>query len=99
RRSGRIEARARKRLRLTPSTEPDPSDAVAERVDAIASRDALDRALASLPGRQADAIRLRVVGGLAYPDIATQLGCTETTARKWVSLGLRSLRSGMEVAS
>jgi RNA polymerase sigma factor (sigma-70 family) len=99
RRSGHIEARARKRLRVPQLAEPDPSDAVADRVDAVASRGALDRALAALPGRHAEAVRLRVVDGLGYPDIATQLGCTETTARKWVSLGLRSLRTRMEVAS
>jgi RNA polymerase sigma-70 factor, ECF subfamily len=99
RRSGRIEEKARKRLRLPQLAEPDPSDAVAERVAATASRGALDRALAALPDRHADAVRLRVVDGLGYPDIATQLGCTETTARKWVSLGLRSLRTRMEVAS
>jgi RNA polymerase sigma factor (sigma-70 family) len=99
RRSGHIEARARKRLRLPQLAEPDPSEAVAERVDAIASRGALARALAALPGRHAEAVRLRVVEGLGYPDIAMQLGCTETTARKWVSLGLRSLRTRMEVAS
>src|SRR5262245_63813035 len=57
RRSGHIEARARKRLRLPQLTEPDPSEAVAERVDAIASRGALDRALAALPGRHAEAVR------------------------------------------
>jgi RNA polymerase sigma factor (sigma-70 family) len=99
RRSGHIEARARKRLRLPQRAEPDLSDAVIERVDASASRSALERALAALPGTHADAVRLRVVDGLGYPDIAKRLGCTETTARKWVSLGLRSLRTKMEMAS
>ena len=41
---------------------------------------------------------MRVVDGLDYQEIALQLSCTETTARKWVSLGLRFLRSQMEVA-
>jgi RNA polymerase sigma factor (sigma-70 family) len=99
RRSGRIEERARKRLRLSQITEPDHSDAVAERVDASVSRAALEHALAALPSNHADAVRLRVVDGLGYPDIATRLACTETTARKWVSPGLRSLRTTMEVAS
>jgi DNA-directed RNA polymerase specialized sigma24 family protein len=45
-----------------------------------------------------DAVRLRIVDGLDYPEIALQLRCTETTARKWVSLGLRGLRTRMEVA-
>jgi RNA polymerase sigma-70 factor, ECF subfamily len=98
RRSGQIEARARRRLRVPRVEEPDPSDGVAERVDAFAMRDDLVRALQSLPEPQRHAIRLRVVDGLGYPDIALKLDCTETTARKWVSLGLRFLRARMEQA-
>ncbi len=98
RRSGRIEARARKRLRVPPISEADASEGVAERVDAQASRAELRRAFDALPEAQRAAIRLRVVDGLGYPDIAVQLQCTETTARKWVSLGLRFLRTKMEAA-
>jgi RNA polymerase sigma-70 factor, ECF subfamily len=98
RRSGRIEARARKRLRVPPISEADASEGVAERVDAQASRAELRRAFDALPEAQRAAIRLRVVDGLGYPDIAVQLQCTETTARKWVSLGLRFLRTKMKAA-
>jgi RNA polymerase sigma factor (sigma-70 family) len=98
RRSGRIEAKARKRLRVPPVHEADQSEAVEERVDALASRSELRRAFEALPQAQRAAIRLRVVEGLGYPDIAVQLQCTETTARKWVSLGLRFLRNQMEAA-
>jgi RNA polymerase sigma factor (sigma-70 family) len=98
RRSGRIEAKARKRLRVPPIPEADASETVAERVDAMASQAELKRAFDALPSAHRAAIRLRVVDGLAYPDISVQLQCTETTARKWVSLGLRSLRTRMEVA-
>ncbi len=98
RRSGRIEARARKRLRLPPMEEPDASEGVEERVDAVAARDELVRAFQDLPEHHRHAIRLRVVDGLGYPDIALRLECSETTARKWVSLGLRFLRTRMEMA-
>lgn len=98
RRSGSIEARARRRLRLQTAEVTDASEMVDERVDAVARRPALELALAKLPDRQREAVRMRVVDGLDYPDIALQLRCTETTARKWVSLGLRVLRSQMEVA-
>jgi RNA polymerase sigma factor (sigma-70 family) len=98
RRSGRIEAKARKRLRVPPVSEADASEAVVDRVDATASRAELRRALDALPEGQRAAIRLRVVEGLGYPDIAVRLRCTETTARKWVSLGLRFLRTHMEAA-
>jgi RNA polymerase sigma factor (sigma-70 family) len=98
RRSGRIEAKARRRLRVPLLAEADASEAVVDRVDAMASQAELRRALDALPEGQRAAIRLRVVEGLGYPDIALRLRCTETTARKWVSLGLRSLRARMEAA-
>jgi RNA polymerase sigma factor (sigma-70 family) len=96
RRNGRIEARARARLNVVPIDEPDPSDGVVERVDAVGNRPELERALGALPASHRDAVRLRVVEELGYPDIAMRLGCSETTARKWVSLGLRILRTRME---
>jgi RNA polymerase sigma factor (sigma-70 family) len=97
RRSGRIEENARRRLRLRDAAETDASEAVHERVDATASRPALERALDGLPDTQRDAVRMRVVDGLDYPEIAMQLSCSETTARQWVSRGLRVLRTRMEV--
>jgi RNA polymerase sigma factor (sigma-70 family) len=96
RRSGRIDARARRRLRVSRVEEPDATDRVAERLDASARAPELERALGSLPAGQREAVRLRVVHGLDYPDIAQQLRCTEAAARKRVSLGLRSLRMTME---
>jgi RNA polymerase sigma factor (sigma-70 family) len=96
RRSGKIEARARDRLHIERIDEPDASDAISERLDATAARPELELAMSALPGVHRDAVRLRVLEGLAYPDIAVRLGCTETTARKWVSLGLRSLRGRLE---
>jgi RNA polymerase sigma-70 factor, ECF subfamily len=98
RRSGSIDARARTRLRLQTAEEADASEAVGERIDAAARRPVLERALGTLPDNQREAVRMRIVDGLDYPEIALQLRCTETTARKWVSLGLRVLRSQMEVA-
>jgi DNA-directed RNA polymerase specialized sigma24 family protein len=42
-------------------------------------------------------LEMRVVGELAYPELAARLDCTETTARKRVSLGLRFLRNRLAV--
>jgi RNA polymerase sigma factor (sigma-70 family) len=98
RRSGSIDARARTRLRLQTAEETDASEAVDERIDAATRRPALEHALGALPDNQRDAVRMRIVDGLDYQEIAAQLNCTETTARKWVSLGLRFLRTQMEVA-
>jgi RNA polymerase sigma-70 factor (ECF subfamily) len=96
RRDGRIDARARRRLGIPSSAAADPHEAVDERIDASTSRPALERALQLLPAGQRDAVRLRVVDGLEYSEIARRLSCTETAARKRVSLGLHFLRSEME---
>jgi RNA polymerase sigma factor (sigma-70 family) len=95
-RSGRIDARARKRLHMPPLVEAEAIDAIDDRVDATARRPALEQALEALPEIQRDAVRLRVVDGLGYGEIAARLRCTETTARKRVSLGLRFLRTRLE---
>jgi RNA polymerase sigma factor (sigma-70 family) len=96
RRSGHIEARARRRLGMQLRNDVDHDDRVDERLDAAASRPALERALETLPAAQRDAVRLRVVDGMDYPEIARRLSCSEAAARKRVSLGLRFLRSEME---
>jgi RNA polymerase sigma factor (sigma-70 family) len=97
RRHGSIEAKARARLRM-PLADDDITDAIDARLDAIGRSPALEQALSSLPAVQQSALRLRVVNGLDYPEIARRLSCTETTARKWVSLGLRVARVHMEAA-
>ena len=44
----------------------------------------------------ADAVRLRVVGGLSYGDIAARLGCGEAAARQRVARGLSTLTDRLE---
>lgn len=44
--------------------------------------------LAELPESQADAVRLRFHGGLTFPEIAAALGCSLSSAKNWVRLGL-----------
>ena len=99
RRTGAIEARARKRLRLPLHAVAKDTDATDSRLDAAALRRDLQAALDSLPRGQASAVRLRFVDGLDYPEIALRLGCTETTARKRVSLGLQRARARLQPAS
>ena len=96
RRKGRIEAKARKRLRVPATVEADTIDAIHERVDASAQRPALEQAMEALPEIQRHAVKLRVIDGLGYPEIALRLRCSETAARKRVSLGLRFLRARLE---
>jgi RNA polymerase sigma factor (sigma-70 family) len=49
-------------------------------------------ALGQLPEEQRRAVELRVVGELAYAEVAQSLGVSEETARARVSRGLRTLR-------
>lgn len=99
RRSGAIEARARKRLRLPVAATTEDMATSESRLDAAALRSNLKAVLESLPEGHKSAVRLRVLEGLDYPEIASRLGCTETTARKWVSLGLRGARARLEATS
>lgn len=98
RRRGSIEAKARARLRMPLPSADDTTEAIDARLDAIASTPALEQALDVLPAAHRSAVRLRIVDGLDYPEIARELSCSETTARKWVSLGLRGARVRMESA-
>jgi RNA polymerase sigma-70 factor (ECF subfamily) len=97
RRRDRVESQARRRLGLrldlTAAADGVDDDGVAERVDAAAAAPRLTEALASLPPGQSAAVDLRVVGELPYPDVAAALDCTDATARKRVSLGLKALRT------
>jgi DNA-directed RNA polymerase specialized sigma24 family protein len=81
---------------MPPTAEPDTGAALAERLDATASRPALVAAMDELPPTHRQAVQMRVVDELDYPDLALRLNCTETTARKWVSLVLRLLRERLE---
>ncbi len=55
------------------------------------SREALVDALGTLAEVQRDALRLRVIYGLGYADVAARLGCAEAAARQRVSRGLRRI--------
>jgi RNA polymerase sigma-70 factor (ECF subfamily) len=56
----------------------------------------LDQALQSLPGRQREAIQLRVIEDRSYDDTAAALGCSPTAARIRVSRALSTLRNALE---
>ncbi len=92
-RRGTVEARARKRLGLTPLQLGD-DDLV--HVEELASLDAcepqLGEALQALPAAQRDAIVARVVEERPYGEIAAALKCSEMVVRQRVARGLRTLR-------
>ena len=59
-------------------------------------RDELRAALSQLAGEQQEALRLRVVEGLPYPEVARRLGVAEPAARARVSRGLRALAKAID---
>ena len=94
-----IEMKYRRRLGISRSEVDDES---LERIEALVDLDPLRGALAdafgSLASTQADAVRLRVVEGLPFRDVAERLGCTEVAARVRVSRAMTQLATRLEVA-
>ena len=91
-RSGRVEADARRRIGMPERELPSEDyERIEELVDFAPLKAALKEALVGLPPSQRDALRLRVLDGLGYTDVATQLECSEVSARQRVSRGLRQL--------
>jgi RNA polymerase sigma-70 factor (ECF subfamily) len=60
-------------------------------VDFAPIKDALVEALETLSNDQREALKLNVISGLGYPEVAKRLACTEENARQRVSRGLRRL--------
>ena len=89
-RTGRIDAAARRRLGM-PERELPPEDyeRIEDLVDFAPIRDAMIEALETVNPDQRAAMRLRVIDGLGYPEVAARLGCSEGNARQRVSRGLR----------
>lgn len=91
-RTGSIELRALERLRWT---VPQVDGALDEELERVVDREMLRsvfaQALQTLPPMRRRAVRLRIVDGLDYGDVAAHLGCSEQAARAHVSRGLKRL--------
>ena len=91
-RTGSIDAAARRRIGLTREELPaDDYERIEELVDLAPIREALVEALETLVEEQREALRLRVIDGLSYADVARRLGVAEAAARQRVSRGLRRI--------
>jgi RNA polymerase sigma-70 factor, ECF subfamily len=88
---GRIVEAGRRRLGLPIRSYEQDFEAVDERIRASDVHDDLQSALDSLPRTQRDALQLRIVGELAYQEVAATLGCSETAARIRVMRALSKL--------
>jgi RNA polymerase sigma factor (sigma-70 family) len=99
-RSDRMRRRARDKLGVSEDAYCSHEiDEVDSRVDAEALGPRLGESLRELPKEQRLAVWARVVEELSYPETAALLRCTEQTARKRVSRGLRGLRERLEGVS
>jgi len=91
-RTGTIDAAARRRIGIAREALPaDDYERIEELVDLGSIREALAEALETLADEQRDALRLRVIDGLGYAEVAERLGCAEAAARQRVSRGLRRI--------
>jgi RNA polymerase sigma-70 factor (ECF subfamily) len=96
-RSAEVASRARRRLGMRPVPAGDePLEQLVEALDARRNAGALRVAMDGLTEGVADAVRLRVIDGLAYADVAARLGCTEPAARQRVARGLTQLADRLD---
>jgi RNA polymerase sigma factor (sigma-70 family) len=92
-RDGRIQDRARRRLKLEPVELTDHGLAL---VEEATGDEPLALLLDGLPAAEHDAVRARVVEEREYDEIATALRCSQQVVRKRVSRGLSRLRAHVE---
>jgi RNA polymerase sigma-70 factor, ECF subfamily len=76
------------------------SDREIERIEELAAsesiRAAVARSLDRLPAAQREAVRLRVIEGMPYAEIAPRLGLTASGTRTMVTRAMRTLRGMLE---
>jgi RNA polymerase sigma-70 factor (ECF subfamily) len=70
---------------------PEDYERIEDLIDFAPIRAALVEALESLGPDQREAMRLRVIDGLDYAEVAERLHCTQQSARQRVSRGLRKV--------
>jgi RNA polymerase sigma factor (sigma-70 family) len=93
----RVEDAARRRFGME-RIELDTDDV--ERIEALIDFEPVGcevrQAFDTLRADQREALRLRVIEGRSYPDVARALGCSEQAARARVSRGLRRLSAELD---
>ena len=96
-RRGRAERTALKRLGIrVPAVAEDDLARIEALADIDAMRGQVVEQLARLSPEQRDALRMRVVDELGYPEVARRLQVSEEAARARVSRGLRQLAAALD---
>lgn len=96
-RRGRVERRALRRMGvLLPAVHEDDVEEIERAAGLVSLRSVLGAELAKLRASQQEALRLRIVEEVPYPEIARRLGVSEATVRQRVSRGLRTLAVALE---
>lgn len=96
-RRGRVAEGARRRLALEPVVLDD-EDLIAVD-DAAGDVELLAQLADELPADQLYALRAHLLEDRGYPEIARELGCSQSVVRKRVSRGLMTLRANRGVTS
>ncbi len=92
-----VEMRAARRLGLErPELDAESAARIEALVDDDELRASLSAAMRGISGVERDAVELRVIAELDYPQIAAQLNCSEAAARTRVHRGLARLNKLME---
>ena len=98
-RNGRIDRAARRRLGMPEHPlPPEDYERIEDLVDFAPVREALVEAMGKVAEDQREAMRLRVIEGLPYREVASRLSCSEQNARQRVSRGLRKLALAMQAS-
>jgi len=94
---GRAERKAIRRVGIeVPPVGPDDLARIEELAGLGPLRGAVRAQFEQLSPNQRDALRLRLIDELPYPDVARALSISEDTARARVSRGLRRLAASLE---
>lgn len=96
----RRDASARRSARRLGRERRGLTDREIERIEELASseqlRDAVNRSLDRLPPEQREAVRMRVIDGMSYAQVAARLGLSPSGTRTRVTRAMRNLRGMLE---
>jgi RNA polymerase sigma-70 factor (ECF subfamily) len=99
RRRAKVESSARTRLGHEPIVLEDRDLERVEELASLGDPRCLDRLLAQLSAPQRDAVRARVFDERSYPEIASEMACSEAVVRQRVHRGLSRLRERLKETS